>query len=509
MAILAAGVGFAIRNGILDNWGAEYGFSGLELGQIFGASFSSFCFGIIIGGIICDKVGYGKLVILAFILHALSAVVTFAPTPEMSKEVVYWLLFSGMFLFGYANGTLEAVANPLVATLFPEKRTHYLNILHASWPAGMVIGMGVGWYLDDALHVSWKIQLALFLIPTVIYGILFIGQRFPKSEASQKGLGLSEMFKDVGMLGAAVICFLLYLFFPSILPEGLTWLSAVFSIGLLAVVAYITRFSIGAWLLFALFIAHALIGSVELGTDGWITNITGNILSSGEGKALFIWAASIMFVLRFSADLIQRKLGLSPIGILLTCSVLAVIGLNMASHIETFWGAVLALGVYGVGKTFFWPTMLAVTSDRFPRTGAVAISMMGGIGMLSVGVIGGPGLGYAKDRFAGEALKAANESAFVEFKSEKPSSFFPVLFEPSHGIDGIKFGAIKQKAEHMPDAISAAEQAVLDATIQGDRDTLVADSIIPLAMAIIYLILLLYFRSIGGYKVVTIGGKGS
>ena len=34
MAILAAGVGFAIRGGIFDNWGKEFGFTGAQLGSI-------------------------------------------------------------------------------------------------------------------------------------------------------------------------------------------------------------------------------------------------------------------------------------------------------------------------------------------------------------------------------------------------------------------------------------------------------------------------------------------
>src|SRR6266702_6532148 len=88
MAILAAGVGFGIRGGILANWGADFGFTGQQLGDINGAGFTGFCFGIIIGGIICDKIGYGKLVIAAFALHLLSAVVTFAPAPGMGKGTV-------------------------------------------------------------------------------------------------------------------------------------------------------------------------------------------------------------------------------------------------------------------------------------------------------------------------------------------------------------------------------------------------------------------------------------
>src|SRR5438477_12636121 len=122
MAILAAGVGFGIRGGILANWGADFGFTGQQLGAINGAGFTGFCFGIIIGGVICDKIGYGKLVIAAFALHVLSAVVTFAPAPGMSKETVRQLLTWGSFIFAVANGTLEAVANPLVATLFYRNR---------------------------------------------------------------------------------------------------------------------------------------------------------------------------------------------------------------------------------------------------------------------------------------------------------------------------------------------------------------------------------------------------
>jgi MFS family permease len=110
-----------------------------------------------------------------------------------------------------------------------------------------------------------------------------------------------------------------------------------------------------------------------------------------------------MFGLRFCAHFIETKLGLSPIGILVTSALLAFGGLQLASGMESFGIALVALGIYALGKTFFWPTMLAVVGDRFPRSGAVAMSIMGGIGMLSAGLIGGPGLGYAKDRFTGRS----------------------------------------------------------------------------------------------------------
>src|SRR4051794_16812617 len=283
MAILAAGMGFAIRGGIFGDWVQAFNFTGLEIGLINGAGFTGFCFGIIIGGVIVDKVGYGKLVAAAFVFHVISALIAFGAMPGMATKTAFVYLWTGTFIFAVANGTLEAVANPLVATLFPNNRTHYLNILHASWPAGLVLGGLIGWILGDGMHVSWKLQLGLFLVPTVLYGIAFMGQTFPKSEASAKGLSVGEMLQEVGILGAIVACFLVGLFFKDQLGgilgfftgnpffSSTTWsaLSWGVALVLLLIVGMKTNFAIGAILLFVLFIAHLLVGAVELGTDGW------------------------------------------------------------------------------------------------------------------------------------------------------------------------------------------------------------------------------------------------
>ena len=577
MAILAAGVGFAIRGGIFDNWGKEFGFTGAQLGAIGGAGFSGFCFGIIIGGVIVDKIGYGKLVAVALACHVLSAFVTFgASTPANAYDFLFW----GMFIFAFANGTLEAVANPLVATLFPEKRTHYLNILHASWPAGMILGSVAGWILDDKMQLGWKTQLSLYLIPTAAYALMFLGQKFPKSEAAEKGASFVEMFKSVGILGSIVVCYLLVLFFGDIFkgiltpdnatPEQIETAAASakmigYGIGgaLLIATGIITRFSIGSLLLFVLFVTHALVGAVELGTDGWIQNITGNLFTSEQGKYLFIWTSAIMFSLRFCAHWIETKLKLSPVGLLLTCAIIACIGLRISSGVSTFGMALIGLGIYAIGKTFFWPTMLAVVGDRFPRSGAVAMSIMGGIGMLSAGLIGGPGLGYGKDRFAGEELNRVDPALFAEYKADKPSEFLNINATAAFGLDGKKLGAIqgtlkdargiletgkvadldaakltamsaedRKAAEEThanlkvieaklvaagalkdgvkPDPLAAYavltenEKKVHEASITGDRKTLKFDAFIPATMAAIYLLLFLYFKSIGGYRPLTI-----
>lgn len=520
MAILAAGVGFAIRGGILDNWSKEFGFTGAQLGAIGGAGLSGFCFGIIIGGVIVDKIGYGKLVLAALFFHVLSAFVTFgASTPQNAYNFLFW----GSFIFAVANGTLEAVANPLVATLFPNNRTHYLNILHASWPGGMIVGTALGWLLDDKMQLSWKLQLALYLFPVALYGLMFFGQKFPKSEAAEKGASFVQMFKSVGILGSLVACFLLSLFFADIFKSFVPSETAKiigYAIGgaLLITAGVITSFSMGSILLFVLYITHLLIGSVELGTDSWIQNITGNIFSSEQGKYLFIWTCVIMFSLRFCAHFIERTLKFSPIGLLLVCSVIALIGLNLASNITTFTMALVALGIYAVGKTFFWPTMLAVVGDRFPQTGAVAMSIMGGIGMLSVGVIGGPGLGYLKDRYSGEALNAKSPELYAEYKSPTASKFLDIEATSVHGLDGVKLGAANDRLAAARKEVEAAkgdtttaitklspeDQTVITASIDGDRHTLKTDAIIPAIMAGIYVLLFIYFKTIGGYKPVHI-----
>jgi len=514
LAIFAAAIGAGVRGGILANWAADFGFTGAQLGAIGGAGFTGFCFGIIIGGVVVDKIGYGKLVVAAFVFHVLSAFIALSATKGQSQSTAYLLLYIGTFVFALANGTLEAVANPLVSTLFPSNRTHYLNILHASWPAGLVVGGLIGWILGDGMHVSWKIQLGLFLVPTALYGVAFMGQHFPKSEASQKGLSVGEMMRDVGILGALVACFLVGLFFKDQLGGILgfftdnpfftstTWsmLSWAVALGLLLVVGVKTNFSIGATLLFVLFIAHLLVGAVELGTDGWIQNITGNILTPAEGKILFVFTSFLMFSLRFCADFIERHLKISPIGLLFICASLAVVGLRLVSGINTFTGAMMALAVYALGKTFFWPTMLAVVGDRFPRTGAVAMSIMGGIGMMSAGLLGGPGLGYAKDRFTAEHLQASAPAIYEQYKAPTPSKF--LFLEEVHGLDGTKLSAAQTATAKTPE-----QQTVVDASIMGDRETLKADSFIPLAMAVIYIGLFFYFKGIGGYRAVHIEGS--
>jgi MFS family permease len=236
MAILAAGVGFSIRAGILSQWAEKFGFTMTELGQITGGGLTGFGIIILLSSFLADTLGYGRLMSLAFVTHLVSAILTLAAGYAFAsggKDAAFQCLFWGMFLFAIGNGIAEAVVNPLVATLFPNNKTHYLNILHAGWPGGLIVGGLASYFMnpDGGTPVSWEVQISLFLVPVVLYGLMLLGQRFPRSEASQAGVSLVEMFTQV--------------FAP---------------------------------LMLVLLLVHALVGYVELGTDSWITKITGTIM---------------------------------------------------------------------------------------------------------------------------------------------------------------------------------------------------------------------------------------
>ena len=203
MAILAAGVGFAIRGGIFDNWAKEFGFTGAQLGAIGGAGLHRLLLrhhhrrrdrGQ-------DRLRQTGRRSPSSATSSRPFVTFAASTPAATPTTAcIW----GMFIFAFANGTLEAVANPLVATLFPENRTHYLNILHASWPAGMVLGSRrrLGSRRQDAAQLEDPAR-ALSRSRPSLYGIMFLGQNSRNPKPPRKASSFGEMFKDVGILGAA------------------------------------------------------------------------------------------------------------------------------------------------------------------------------------------------------------------------------------------------------------------------------------------------------------------
>lgn len=485
MAILAAGVGFSIRGGILGQWAEKYGFTMTELGQITGGGLTGFGIIILIGAFIADAVGYGKLMALAFLTHVVSAVLTLAAGAAFAaggKDAAFQCLFWGMFLFAVGNGICEAVVNPLVATLFPQNKTHYLNILHAGWPGGLIVGGLLSYFMnpDGAKPVTWELQIGLFLVPVILYGAMLLGQKFPKSEASQAGVSYGEMFAQLA-----------------------------------------------APLMIVLLVIHALVGYVELGTDSWISKITGAIMASPQkGLLLFVYTSGLMFALRFFAGPIVEKT--SPLGLLFVSGLLGCTGLQLLGAATTGVLCVVAATVYACGKTFLWPTMLAVVSERFPKGGAITIGAIGGAGMLSAGLLGGPGIGFKQDYHASNSLKEKAPAVYERYKSEGENHFlaFSVV-----GLNGAKVGVLDDNGKELgrageilkkegktdenhaalakwwEDASKTAEQdkaPVKEAGLFGGRKALELTSYVPLAMAVLYLLLILYFRTQGGYKALNV-----
>jgi MFS family permease len=512
MAILAEGVGFGVRGGILGDWGKQFGFTLSDLGEITGGGLTGFGIIILFSALIADWIGYGRLMIFAFIMHALSAVVTLAASPLYASMVhtnpdgarfaAKMCLFWGMFIFAIGNGVCEAVANPLVATLFPKNRTHFLNILHAGWPAGLVLGGLASFFL--AGKVRWEIQMSLFLIPVIAYGLMCLGQKFPKSEASLHGVPLADRIGEVGMLGAFVMMLVISIWFRQLCAQfGQPQYLGVIAAGVIwLAISAVMKFKLGP-ILFAVMLAlHALLGYVELGTDSWISNITGNILGSPEkGLLLFVYASTLMFILRFCAGPIVHKI--SPLGLLLVGALGSCVGLTLLGHVQTGIALIAATSVYAIGKTFMWPTMLGVVSDRFPKGGAITIGAMGGIGMLSAGLLGGPGIGYTQDYFASQSLKENAPAVYEQYKSASENSF--LFFPKINGLDGSKLSAVREKSA---DARTPEEKQVHEADLHGGRMALQTTAALPATMAVLFFGLIIYFKTKGGYKQVHIEGAG-
>lgn len=536
MAILAAGVGFSIRAGILGQWGDQYGFTQTDLGRITGGGLTGFGIVILISSLLADKVGFGKLMAAAFGMHLVSAVLTLltgAAYAAGGKSLAFQCLFWGMFLFAVGNGIAEAVVNPLVATLFPKDKTHYLNILHAGWPGGLIVGGLASFFLnpDNGKPVAWQIQISLFLIPVVFYGLMLLGQKFPKTEASQSGVSYKEMLGELGLTGAAVLCVLLALFFQNDLglPQAV---AAGIGLVLLVIFGASTGFRFGHLVLAFLLLVHAMVGYVELGTDSWIGKITGTIMNSKQnGLLLFVYTSGLMFALRFFAGPIVEKT--SPLGLLAVSAMFGTLGLTLLANAQGIIFCVVAATVYGIGKTFLWPTMLAVVSEQFPKGGAITIGAAGGVGMLSAGLLGGPGIGFFQDSNASNFLKEKDVAVYERYKADSENAFFSLK---TVGLNGQKVGVLedngekavadleKLKSTNASGESIANQQALVDwwnnakataetdkplvteAGLNGGRQALQITAAVPATMFLCYGLLLIYYKSKGGYKALNVAG---
>ncbi len=329
VALVLTAMTFAIRARLETVFGpAGVGLTLEQIGYAFMPAFWGFTLAMIVGGPIVDFLGMKKGMWIAFILHATGIVATLVATDLSS-------LFLATVFMGIGNGMVEAVCNPLVASMYPKQKTKMLNRFHLWWPSGIVIGSIAGYLLMDVAGLDWRMLVATLFIPLVIYGYMLRGQSFPLTERVEMGISTADALKS--MVSP------LYLF-------------------------------IGVCMMMS--------AATELGTTQRIESL----LSATGVNALLVLAFinGIMIFGRAFAGPIQAKI--STAGMLWFSAIFSFIGMQLLAGASGSF-VFVAAAIFALGVTFFWPTTLAFVSENLPQSGAFGLSIMGGLGMLSVSVV--------------------------------------------------------------------------------------------------------------------------
>jgi MFS family permease len=492
IALITTAFGFIVRAMIMDDWQKQFGLTETQKGEIFGVGLWPFAISIVLFSLVIDRIGYGKAMVFAFVCQVSSAIITICAPLVLAKEGAtaeqvragqnagYWMLYVGNFVVALGNGTVEAVINPVVATMFSREKTKWLNILHAGWPGGLVVGGVLAIAMAD---LSWEYRVGLILIPALLYAVLMMGCTFPVNERVAAGVPFREMLQEAGILGALVVTALMVREIGRVFSLSDYVQLAIGGVVMLGYAAYVQ--SLGRPMFFFLVLIMIPLATTELGTDSWITD-----LMKPEMKALgvnagwiLVYTSFIMMVLRFFAGPIVHKL--SPLGLLAVSAAIAAVGLVSLSK-STGIMILAAATLYGFGKTFFWPTMLGVVAEQFPKGGALTLNMISGIGMLGVGVVGATFLGNIQDKEIDRQLERSNPGLYAGVIGEKKNSVF---------------GEYRPLDEKKIQAASEAEQkAIQEIKASAQKNALFTVAIFPVIMLVCYLILIVYFKAKGGYK---------
>ena len=349
LSIATASIVFAIRGDIAGPLSQAFRLTNEQMGLVFSPAFWAFTMAIFVSGGLIDIVGMRRL-------HVLSAVgfiagvllVGFAPRPEAPVGSLFdhpgtMMLYAGFFMFGVSHGLVEGVINPLMASLYTEEKTRRITSVHAWWPAGLVVGGLLAIGMSRA-GIPWEAKLALVFVPAVVYLVMALSLQYPKTERARSNVSTTEM-----------------------------WGQATRPLFLLLVVCM--------W----------MTAATEMGPDQWFPRVMGDLVpqlspDAGSGVLFLVYTGGLMFVLRIWGSAVTHK---SPILTMVVSGVLSAIGLYWLGALDkgsSAGVALLAATLFGVGKTFLWPTMIGITAEQFPRGGALLMSLMGGGGFLSVAV---------------------------------------------------------------------------------------------------------------------------
>ncbi|MDP7266899.1 MAG: MFS transporter [Pirellulales bacterium] len=510
IALITTAFGFIARVFLVKGWALQFDLDTAQAGRLLGIGVWPFAVSIIGFSLFIDKIGYKTAMVLAFFGHicwAAMGITAYFVAEGGDKETAFNLLYWGSLVLALANGTVEAFINPVVATMFNKEKTKWLNILHAGWPGGLVLAGMVTIFIDT---VPWWVKVGLIAIPAVVYFVMLIKCTFPVQERVASGVSYREMLSEFGVLGAAVVGFLITLQLMDFFSDGSTMPlapneKAIFiAIGVAIVLAFgIYTRSLGRFLMLFLILIMLPLAITEIGTDGWITGIMEGIAKDNfHAGWVLIYTSAIMLVLRFYAGPIVHKL--SPLGLLVVSSVLAILGLYTLSFTAGVW-IFAAATLYGVGKTFFWPTMLGVVSEQTPKGGALTLNAISGIGMLAVGTLGFPYIGALQADKVNAAI-VSNEAVAAELPGLVENGELTVLEDKSI-YEVIHYKPISQEKldtllKELPgDKRELVEEDIDEIRNESKQGALATMAIFPAIMLIAYLILILYFKARGGYKV--------
>jgi MFS family permease len=513
IALITTAFGFVGRLFLLGTWAGEFNLDPAETGRLAGIGIWPFAVSIIGFSLIIDRIGYKAAMFFAFAGHitwVIMGVSAYYVSQGGDKTTAYSLLYWGSLILGLANGTVEAFINPVVATMFNREKGKWLNILHAGWPAGLVVAGMATIFVD---HVPWVYKIGMLGLPAVAYVVILASRAFPVQEREAAGVSYRDMLAELGVLGAAVVGFLVTLqlmdffaFAPALKP---LWI--VIGVGIVAGFGVYTR-ALGNPLLFFLALIMMPLATTEIGTDGWIEDILKGVAKEAGFHAgwVLVYTSAIMMVLRFFAGPIIHTL--SPLGLLTGSSVLAIAGLYLLSSAEGLAMIFGAATLYAFGKTFFWPTMLGVASEQTPKGGALTLNTLGGIGMLAVGTLGFPYIGTLQADKQIAAVAATPAAAKIPglvsggtLSTLEERRIYEII--PYKVIDDAKLGAevAKLPAEEAAEANGQFKKA-RERSTQG---ALANMAIFPAIMLVAYLVLIGYFQSKGGYKPIHLDGSSS
>ncbi len=326
LALITTAFTFAIRAGILPQLGEEFGLSAEQLGFINSMWFLGFPISMILGGLFYHTIGPKVIMNIAFISHTIGILLTIYAGGYTT------LLISTLFI-GFGNGCTEAACNPMIADMYTGvKMNKMLNRFHMWFPGGIVLGSLISKFMTD-FGFGWEAQIWIMMVPTVAYAVLFFGKAFPK---------------------------------PSV--EGATSVSSNFK----AMISPLYIF---------LFICMAITAITEFGTQQWANVVLDN--SGASGMLILALTTGVMAVGRFFAGPVVGKLGQT--GVLLGGAIFATIGIYMFS-VVTGPMAYVAAVVFAVGVCYFWPVMVGAVAQRVPLSGALGMSIIGGVGMFSTAI---------------------------------------------------------------------------------------------------------------------------